>query len=231
MNAPRADRNPVRSRSQLSVLVTFAVKEEAEAFHKLTASRADILTVITGIGQRNACEAVLRHLNTVNVQHVFTCGFAGGLNPELSVGDLVFATDDEVLAARLTQAGAKRGKFFCAEKIVVTAADKRALRNKSGADAVEMESATIQELCREKKVPCATVRVISDAAQEDLPLDFNQLMNPDLSLNYKRLSLAVAKSPGKIPALLRLQKNTRRGADRLANLLVTIIGPERTTTS
>lgn len=218
MNAPRAVR----------AIVCFAVKEEADTFRKLTAARADIHSVVTGIGRRNAHQVFLRQLETTTAQCVFTCGFAGALNPNLSVGDLVFSTDNEPLGEKLEQAGAKRVKFYCAEKIVVTAADKRTLRLQTGADVVEMESEAIQNLCREKNIPCATVRVISDSADEDLPLDFNQLSNPDFSLDYGRLALAIAKSPGKIPALLRLQKNTRHGAQRLAELLVKIIGPENT---
>jgi len=69
----------------------------------------------------------------------------------------------------------------------------------------------------------AIVRVISDSAREDMPLDFNRLSNPDLSLNYGKLTRAIAKSPGKIPALMRLQKNCRFAAKRLAEVLKTII--------
>ena len=89
----------------------------------------------------------------------------------------------------------------------------------TGADAVEMESEVIHAVCRECGIPCATVRVISDAASENLPLDFNALAKPDLSLDYGKLAWAVARSPGKIGALLKLQKRTRFAAERLADTL------------
>ena len=65
---------------------------------------------------------------------------------------------------------------------------------------VEMESEAFEEICRERLLRLATVRVISDAARDDLPLDFNQLSRPDWSLDYGKLAWSVARSPGKIPA-------------------------------
>ncbi len=86
-----------------------------------------------------------------------------------------------------------------------------------------MESAEIHALCRERGIPCVTVRVISDTAHDDMPLDFNQLSKPDMSLDYGKLAWAVAKSPGKIRALLKLQKETMLAAGKLAQALAGII--------
>ena len=156
---------------------------------------------------------------------VLTCGFAGGLNPELKLGDVVFETSDETLRAKLLGAGAKPAKIFCADRIAITVAEKKKLRAETGADAVEMESAAIHAVCRERGIPCSTVRVISDTAGEDLPLDFNALSKPDKNLDFGKLFLAIAKSPGKIGALIQLQKKTKFAAEQLADVLAKIISP------
>jgi adenosylhomocysteine nucleosidase len=234
----------------MNLLVCFALKEEAAPFRKMAAGRvaaaqaASIL--IAGIGRKNAEKSVREFLATHSPELVLTCGFAGGLNPALKPGEVVFETSFRGSSRResaqtgignqlepthvgcyekLLAAGAKPAKFFCTDRIATTVAEKKKLRAETGADAVEMESGAIQAVCRERGIPCATVRVISDTAGEDLPLDFNALAKPDLSLDYGKLVWAIAKSPGKIGALLKLQKKTRFAAERLAEVLVKINFP------
>jgi uridine phosphorylase len=156
---------------------------------------------------------------------VLTCGFAGGLNPDLKPGDVVFEVQSpkSKVQSQLLAAGAKPVKFFCADRIAATAADKKKLRVETGADAVEMESAAIHAVCAEKHIPCATVRVISDTAGEDLPLDFNALAKPDNNLDFGKLAWAIAKSPGKIGALMELRKKTKFAAERLAAVLIKVL--------
>src|SRR5262249_31154940 len=113
--------------------------------------------------------------------------------------------------------------FHCAERVATTAAEKQNLRTATGADAVEMESEVIRILCRKQEIPSATIRVISDALQEDLPLDFNALMTAQQKLCYSKLAWALAKSPGKIRGLLHLHRQTDRAARSLAQVLGQIL--------
>jgi nucleoside phosphorylase len=206
-------------------LVCFALEEEARAFRRLVKGRADVFILVTGIGRSNAEGSIIAALQMRYPRVVLTCGFAGALNPGLSSGEIVFAASESAVRERLIALGARQAKFHCPPRIATTAAEKRELYRITGADAVEMESEVIQSLCRAKEIPCATVRVISDAANEDLPLDFNQLSKADASLDFGKLALAIAKSPGKISSLLRLQKNCRHAAAGLAEVLGQVIGP------
>ena len=206
-----------------STLVCFALTEEATAFRQLVPSRRNVLSLITGIGRKNAETACRELLSRTSPHRVLTCGFAGGLAPQLKTGDVVFFTEDAGLTQLLAASGGTAAKFVCAERIATTAAEKAELYRSTGADAVEMESAVIQLICRERGIPCATVRVISDTAGEDLPLDFNRLAKPDLNIHYGKLALAIAKSPGKIPALLKLRRQTRFAAEQLARVLARVV--------
>jgi uridine phosphorylase len=244
------------------VLVCFPLKEEAAPFRKIAGGlrRGRLITILrTGIGHQNAEKSVrdffnscrsrgnetqfnnqseTPHVVSCDPHFVLTCGFAGGLNPDLKLGDVVFELTDrrdelheslpgsEVrdsqsssLLQKLITAGGKPAKFFSADRVATTVAEKKKLRAETGADAVEMESAAIHAVCAEHGIPCATIRVISDTANEDLPLDFNRLSKPDKSLDYGRLFLAVARSPEKIGALMKLQKQTQFAAERLAEVL------------
>jgi len=208
---------------KMSTLISFALKEEAAPFQKIAANKPGLSVLITGIGRQNA-EKSLREFLAGAVPHlVITGGFAGGLNPDLKIGDIVFESSDDHLRSKLSAAGAKPAKIFCADQVAITVAEKKKLRDETGADAAEMESAAIQAICAERGIPCATVRVISDTANEDLPLDFNALAKPDKNPDYGRLFLAVAKSPGKIGALMELQKKTKFAAERLAEILAKIL--------
>ncbi len=205
------------------VLVCFALEEEARPFRKLARARSEISVLVTGIGKENAVRSVRDCLRANAPRRVFTCGFAGGLNPELETGDVVFVTPDKELASQLTSAGALSASLFCASRVATTAGEKAGLRQQTGADAVDMESQAIHELCGERGIPCCTVRAISDAAWEDLPLDFNQLANADQSLNYGKLAWAIMRSPRKITGLLRLRKHTRFAAQQLAAVLAKVV--------
>ena len=247
--------------SSVSILICFALKEEAAPFQKLAAAQAASI-LLTGIGRQNAEKTVRNFLaggasvpasrsqdqarlarTLAPPDLVLTCGFAGGLNPELKLGDVVFEMANmpitpslsppggervsvrtgEGLFSKLLAAGAKPAKFICADRVATTAAEKKKLRDETGADAVEMESAAIHAVCAEHGIPSVTIRVISDTAGEDLPLDFNALAKPDKNLDFGKLAWAIAKSPGKIGALMELQKKTRFAAERLADVLAKII--------
>jgi len=222
----------------VELLVCFAVKEEARFFmegmvYRCESARQDsrrplYQVWITGMGRRNAVEGIRNAIALVQPKRVITSGFAGGLNPKLEFGTVVYEEDFNAgFGPQLEQAGAVRAAFHCHRRVAITAAEKAALWQSTGADAVEMESSVIRNICREQHIPSATIRVISDDASQDLPLDFNALMTPEDRIDYPKLIWAVLSRPGRIGKLLEFQRQTEAASRRLGAALAELLGAKR----
>jgi adenosylhomocysteine nucleosidase len=196
-------------------LVCFAVKEEAQYFKP----NSETEVLITGMGSENARVALSKYFESKSPACVITAGFAGGLDPTLQLGAVVFNSQDTSMSKVLQNQGARGCNFLFTESVAVTAAQKKLLRLRSGADAVEMESATIAEVCREANIQCSIVRVISDTSQEDLPLDFNRIMTSNKRISIVKLSLHIITSPAKIPKLIQFRNKTIFAAKQLGAAL------------
>jgi adenosylhomocysteine nucleosidase len=201
---------------QKPILVTFAVKEEMKFFPGVPGVRR----FITGMGRDNAERNGVIALDQVNPSLVLTCGYAGGLNPSLKNNQVIFQADPGTeLSNKLETLGATPVSFFCTRRVAITADEKYRLWRGTGLDAVEMESEAIRDLCRERNIPSATVRVVSDSSEEDLPLDFNTLMTPTQKINYSKLGWALVRSPLKLMDLLAFQQKTIDAAKALGEFL------------
>ena len=215
---------PGRAPANARVLVCFAVKAEARPFLRLAAGRPQWQVALMGMGPVMAARNLSARLAQDRPELVCTCGFAGGLNPDLAAGTVVFAADPGLeLAAALTQAGAVPGRFCGVDRVLSTAAEKAALRRVTGADAIEMESSVIRSACRQAGLPSATIRVISDVAAEDLPVDFNRFLTPDGQLDYFQLAWVTTRAPRTWPAWWAFQRQTRRAAAVLAGVLASAL--------
>jgi adenosylhomocysteine nucleosidase len=228
---------PVQRPAEL--LVCFAVKEEARFFidqmvylrdpkSQEPARRPIYEICITGMGRRNAVEGIRQAIALAQPKLVITSGFAGGLNPALKFGTVVYEEDfDAGLGPQLEEAGAVRATFYCHRRVAITAAEKNELWKATGADAVEMESSVIRTICREQRIPSATVRVISDDAGQDLPLDFNAMMTPEDRVHYPKLIWAVLSRPGRIVKLMEFQRQTVEASRRLGTALARLLRAKR----
>ena len=182
-----------------------------------------IWVLVTGMGEQNASDSIRAAFASRQPRLVMTCGFAGGLTPDLKQGQIIISTKDARLNELLTEEGAKSVRFHCAARVAATAEEKRLLRQETGAEAVEMESKAICNICEENGVPSATVRVVLDEAEQDLPLDFNRVMTGKLEIDYFLLAIALFRRPRLIPPLLRFQMQARSAAGRLAEFLARVI--------
>ena len=137
---------------------------------------------------------------------VISTGFCGALDPSLRIGDIVIAGAVVAISCDI----------LSDDRVAVSAAEKRHLRESTGARIVEMEYATVAKIARRWDIPCRAIRVISDTAQEDLPLDFNLYRDKDGRFQTGRIAAAGLLSPFTVlPRLMRLGRNTRIAAEKL----------------
>jgi len=151
-----------------------------------------------------------------DVNGIISTGFCGALDPTLQVGNIVVWGDAPVAS----DASFVRGEMLSADRVAVTAAEKRALRNRTGAIAVDMEAAAVQSKAAEWGVRFMCIRVVSDTATDDMPLDFNRFRNADGNFSRTRIALAAMARPfSAMPGLMELDRNCRRASRSLGDFL------------
>lgn len=212
------------------ILVTFALPEEAAPFRqswRATAIPSRVEILVGGMGAAQTTRRVLRHIQATRPALTLTCGFAGGLHPSLRPGDVLFHADpNESAAPRLQQCGARPARFHHVESIVATAQAKAHLHAQTGADAIDMESKLIRDECARLGLRSLTLRVVSDTAGEDLPVDFNRWTRPDQTLNPWAIARDLLARPALVPELIRLRRKLNHCAHRLSNTLLEFLAGE-----
>ena len=156
------------------------------------------------------------HDGKQHVDRILSVGFCGALDPALRIGDIVVSGE----VPKGLGASFVRGDVVSVDRVAITAREKCDLRASTGAAVVEMESAAVAQKAREWDVPFGCVRVVSDIAGEDLPLDFNRYRDADGRFERTRIALAALGRPFTVlPGLIRLDRHCRRAAERLGEFL------------
>jgi adenosylhomocysteine nucleosidase len=186
-------------------------------------NRGPAVVMETGIGTDRAAAATRWLLDHHVARPVVACGFAGALSPSLKVGDVLVASEvvetiDDIhwrTSVPVELGDLPVGRLLTAPRLVATPADKRSLAGQTGAVMVDMESAAIAEVCQERRVPCAVVRAISDAADAALSPRLVALVSRGRVAPWQVVA-AVARSPRLAVELWRLARDTRIAARALA---------------
>jgi len=181
---------------------------EARFAREVVANGVRWWLVANGPGARLVKEALV---NRRGADGVISTGYCGALDPSLSVGDIVVSGQPPA-----TQKAFRPGRVHSSHRVVVTVGEKRELYNSTGAVAVDMEAAAVEEKAAQWKLPFHCIRVVSDTAGEDLPLDFNRFLDAGGRFSLARIATQAVIHPFTVlPALLRLNKNCRSAGKQL----------------
>jgi len=165
---------------------------------------------IGGGGEAGAKAAAAR-LIAQGARRLLSFGLAGGLDPTLAPGallvpDVILAFDghwpaDPRLAAGLGRVG---GALFSGGEVVATAAAKAALHARTGAAAVDLESAAVAEAASRHALPFAALRAVCDPAGRSLPRAALLALDGQGRIGPWRVAGAALRHPAELPALIKL---------------------------
>jgi adenosylhomocysteine nucleosidase len=161
---------------------------------------------------------------------IVSAGFSGAVVSGLRVGDLIVAEDvcdgDGVCWPATWPVAIvpyRRGRLLTVANIIGSPDEKRRLGERSGAVAVDMETAVAARICGEAGVPFGCLRAISDEVDAPLSECLLGLLQGG-RVKPARLLAAVLRRPPLIAELMRLGAHTRKAACELAVGLETLLG-------
>ena len=232
----------------MRIFLTFALENEfapwrkSRAFRKRDGERrgsfianiegAEAIVALTGVGPARAREVMDEVLqrDARDFDVCISTGLCGAVSPEYEVEEIVVAKgvfspaerteirSDAELFRSACDLGARPATRFCTvDRVLVTRNEKSQFARTGGI--VEMESFAVMGRAAAVKIRTVAIRAVSDAADEDLPLDMNRIFNPSGTVSMRRVAGQIARHPGSIPRLARLGAQSRKAAEKLADFL------------
>jgi adenosylhomocysteine nucleosidase len=192
-----------------------------------------VLVYLSGVGRKRAARAAQSLLNR-GATALLSWGTAGGLVPGLAPGSLVlpktvmgsdpslFQVDPswhEQLRSRLEGRFDLRNETLIeSPTVLMTPEEKRALADRTGAVAVDMESAAVAFAAEQAGLPFVALRVISDPLDQTLPSCALSAYDASGHLKRWRLLRGLVQHPEELLGWMRLTKSLRKARRTLTGI-------------
>jgi len=228
------------------IAVTFALPTESSEFlRRLTdkhrVDRNSIRTVRgkigdrqievlhTGVGEKVCRERVSKFLRDEKFEVLISSGFAGALNNELGVGDILRAKNFSTVDLNeqhlsLSTLPMRTANLVTASALTDSSEERNRLARTSGAAALDMETEFIARICAEHGIPLLSLRVITDTPRYRFPAPPHILFNLEQQrTDLVKLSSYFLTHPHRVPRVARFARRIACAKKILANALVEII--------
>lgn len=234
----------------MRILVTFALEMEFRPWRKKRpfariaegafsayeseVAGAEVRVVLTGVGgvrAKTVTAAVLGWRPDVCV----AAGVAGALREEYRVGQVlgaravmelessrIAAVDRSLLQSAEACGAVMVDRLLTSQTMIQLAEDKKRLGTMAAA--VEMESFAVLTEASAHGIRAIAIRAISDDAEEDLPIDFDGVLDEKGHVVKARMAGALVRAPHKLPALVKLGRRSHRATVELAEFLDRYLG-------
>jgi adenosylhomocysteine nucleosidase len=196
-----------------------------------------IAIVESGLGQPAAARATQALIDGHHPHWIISAGFAGGLVESLGAQDIFIANrlrnfdgvelDLDFRGPDSTASDTNSfhtGTLLTIDRIIDHPDEKRTLAQQHSADAVDMETWGVAEVCRREKIPLLAVRVISDTVDRKLPRDLEHLVKQKtFAGRFGAVTGAVFRRPSSIKEMWQLREDALECSERLATFLEGIV--------
>jgi adenosylhomocysteine nucleosidase len=215
---------PEVSRGQ--VLVMVALPEEAGPMvERLRRLGQAVRVHVSGAGPSRAARAAEKIVERERPAAIVCAGLAGGLQAGFRRGEMVLATrvmdregvfdaDAGLLSAARQVESLREATVLTVNRVLCTAREKS--EHAHLAQVVDMESAAVARVAARAAIPFLAVRVISDAHDEEFPIDLSRYIDAEGNVKRLHVALAALAKPSRIAFLLRMHKSSQQGAQALA---------------
>jgi nucleoside phosphorylase len=228
------------------IAVTFALPAESSEFLRRlrSKSRADrngvriirgqiddraIEVLHTGVGEKVCRQRLGRFLEDQQFDLLISTGFAGALNDELQVGDLLFAKNFSTIELNEKRSSFSRlpihlANLLTAPTLIDSSDERTEIGRTSGAAAVDMETEFIARACAEHAIPLLSLRVITDTPREPFPAPAHVLFDiAKQRTHLPKLATFFLAHPNRIPRLAQFSRRIANARKILATALVDIV--------
>jgi len=216
---------------QKRILILTAIRMEADAIARQfrrsgprgnipveIPSRMPAMLSVIGMGALR-----LPDLSGLPYAAIIMAGLAGGLDPNLVVGDVIV---DQQSTWRASRIPFRKGKFHSTDKVVESAADKAKLYEQTRASVAEMENAKVRAAAASYSIPFLGIRSVSDSADESLDPAVLQFIDPFGGVRYGDVVGHVFKRPSLVMKLRHLRKSSALALGTLGEAVRKMIDPE-----
>ncbi len=168
----------------------------------------------------------MAELSASKLEAVVSTGLCGAVEPSLQAKDVieateVFSLDDGrhfACSKAISPLPYRQGIVVSTNRVAGTVQEKQKLQ-KTDALAVEMEAGGVGLRASASGLPFACIKVVSDRANEEFVMDFNQLRSPDGRFSRGKIVTRALMHPGTIPQLASLRRRSQEAARMLGAFL------------
>jgi adenosylhomocysteine nucleosidase len=236
------------------IAIVFALALESDGFVNLLDSRVttrcasylehagrlnerSIVVAESGIGARPAAKATEDLIAVHKPQWIVSAGFAGALADGFRRGDILMAERLMDLRNNKLSVGFKMdretieatrslhvGGLLSVDGLIRTPNERRKLAERHDAVACDTETMAVATACRREKVRFLSVRVITDAVDDRLPVEVERLVDQrSIAGKLGAATGAVFKRPACVKDMWHLREDALKASDRLANFLAGVV--------